>query len=241
MTWKSVITRNPRLHARKGNGAGKDYTEASPLSGELFFEISGNKYLLHSLSEIFGNLICNSFGAHGTWCRFRIQFTLLCVASWSMVKESGVKTFILVSDFLKMLHISVNNGSQNIMHPFSKDKGVRTHSEVSHLHRVTPTCRLSQSRCSAAAAAAATTAARQVSDRNQGSAWWSAAWAESLAEAGGTWRCWFSRWRASCTWPGRCCSGSCGCRWSLPGESLIRVGGRRWQNARASARVEWLS
>ena len=34
------------------------------IPGELFFEISGNNYLLHSLSEIFGNLICNSFGAH---------------------------------------------------------------------------------------------------------------------------------------------------------------------------------
>ena len=31
------------------------------ISGELIFGISGNDYLFHYLSEIFGNLICNSF------------------------------------------------------------------------------------------------------------------------------------------------------------------------------------
>ena len=34
------------------------------IPGELFFGISGNNDLLHYLSEIFGNLICSSFGAH---------------------------------------------------------------------------------------------------------------------------------------------------------------------------------
>ena len=33
-------------------------------SGELVFEISGNDYLFHYLSETLGNLIYNSFGAH---------------------------------------------------------------------------------------------------------------------------------------------------------------------------------
>ena len=34
------------------------------IPGESIFGISGNTYLLHYLSDIFGNLICNSFGAH---------------------------------------------------------------------------------------------------------------------------------------------------------------------------------
>ena len=37
------------------------------IPGELFFGISGNNYLKsHYLSKIFGNLICNSFGAHSS-------------------------------------------------------------------------------------------------------------------------------------------------------------------------------
>ena len=34
------------------------------ISEELIFGISGHDYLFHYLSEIFENLICNSFGAH---------------------------------------------------------------------------------------------------------------------------------------------------------------------------------
>ena len=36
--------------------------------GIIFFGISGNNYLFHYLSNIFGNLICNSFGAHSNFC-----------------------------------------------------------------------------------------------------------------------------------------------------------------------------
>ena len=36
------------------------------IPGKFFSGISGNNYLLHYLSEIFVNLICNSFGAHST-------------------------------------------------------------------------------------------------------------------------------------------------------------------------------
>ena len=40
------------------------------IPGELIFRISGNDYLFHYLPEIFGNLICNNFGARSSCVRY---------------------------------------------------------------------------------------------------------------------------------------------------------------------------
>ena len=57
-------------------------------SGEFIFVISGNNYLLHYLSEFFGNLICNSFGAHSRWPRAVACFTAI---------RAGVGAFCLLA------------------------------------------------------------------------------------------------------------------------------------------------
>ena len=53
-----MITRKPPYYMPK-------------IPGELIFGISGNNYVVHYLPNIFGNLICNSFGAHSKSVKVR--------------------------------------------------------------------------------------------------------------------------------------------------------------------------
>ena len=64
---------NCLIHAWKGNGAGNDYTEASPLpAGKLLgnyfsgFQVIITCYI--TCRKFLGILICKRFGAHSTVC-----------------------------------------------------------------------------------------------------------------------------------------------------------------------------
>ena len=63
------------------------------IPGELFFGIPGNKYLFHYLSKIFGNLICDSFGAHSTlkMLYFPSKWALRCHSE--LLKNSQIALF----------------------------------------------------------------------------------------------------------------------------------------------------